>query len=439
MSDKTNQAGFYVLEKFELTPLYETKKYTSVDLKNTIVNWQFTESINSTFMYGSAIIHESYDMLKDLPVRGEEKLSIQYRDQFKKLHSYEFVVYAVTDIETDRKTNGRILRYTISFCTMQKLDADWQWVRKSYGDSLISDMVQDVFDRYMQGDKEIEIEPTDGEQTLVIPRFRPDEAMQFLARRAYTNKRESSLYYFFENSEKYYFCTYEYLVDKFKPLVASADAAEGNNLKYMFSQLEDNAPAGQEAAKFSVSSLSYLDRSNSIKAMKDGAYKRKITELDYYTRTRTVRTYDYVENIDSHSIIDDLKVINTTDYIDKYMPEEEAPEAIYVTDYNQLGLPQGKDYSLRKYAYYAENFMRKSMIDYYMRTNEVSCSISGNGDIYAGKMIYLDVFTLGETGKGLQEDRERNEQYLVTTVTNVFSGDYHTQLLKITKGGLGKE
>jgi len=438
---KLTQAGFYKLEEFKLTPLYESGKYTDIDLAPVIVTWQFTEAMDSPYMYGSATIVESFDMLTQLPVRGEESLSVTFRDQFDKQYNYNFVVYAVTDIEVDQSTGGnsKLLRYTISFCTPQKLNYDWQWVRKSYGDELISNMVENVFSRYMSGERDIEIEETHGKQTLVIPKYRPDDAMNFLARRAYNTNREANLFFFFENAEKYHFCTNEYLAEKYKPLVASEEVAEGNNLKYIYSQVDDNSPEGQRIARFAVNNLSYLDRSNSIAAMKQGAYKRKITELDYYNRSRNVRTYDYVANIDKFSFIDDLKVINTQDYIDRYMPEEEAPETIYVTDYNQLGVPQGKDFSLRKYAYYAENFMRKTITDYYMKNNEVTCTINGNGNLKAGMMIWLDVFKFSEESKKVLPDGERNGQYQVIGVNHIFTGDYYVQNLRMSKGGLGKD
>lgn len=438
--NKVTQAGFYVLERFLVTPLYESNRYEGIDLSKVIVNWNFTESMDSSFISGSATVVESFDMLTGLPMRGEENLQITFRDQFNNQYSYNFVIYAVTDIEQDSYTKGssKLLRYTISFCTPQKLNHDWQFVRKSYGNELISNMAQDVFDKYMTGERDIEVELTHGKQTLVIPKLRPDEAMNFLARRAYNTNRESNLYFFFENTEKYYFCTYEYLVDKYIDQVKDEDVATKNNLKYIYSQVQDASPYGQSVERFVVSNLSYNDRSNSINAMKRGAYKRKITELDYYNRSREVRVYDYANNINEHSVIDDLKVINTQDYINRYMPDEYAPEAIYVTDYNQIGDNQGKNYSLRSYPFYAENFMRKSMVSYHLNNSSVSCTVNGNGELKAGMMIWLEVPKFSEEGGKNVIDTERNGRYLIKDITHVFSGDYYVQNLSMTKGGLAK-
>ena len=75
-----------------------------------------------------------------------------------------------------------------------------------------------------KNDKPKEIEETDGEQTLVIPDLRADATMQFLSRRAYSERNKTALYRFFETREKYYFCTPEYLVEKYGDIDAENDA-----------------------------------------------------------------------------------------------------------------------------------------------------------------------------------------------------------------------
>ena len=104
-----------------------------------------------------------------------------------------------------------MVTYTLRFTTNQKLISDTKEIRRSFGNTKISDIAKAVYDEYFitgntKTDKEIEVEETDGEQTLVIPSLRADAAMQFLSRRAYSANNKTSLYRFFETREKYYFC-----------------------------------------------------------------------------------------------------------------------------------------------------------------------------------------------------------------------------------------
>lgn len=438
MSSPTKPAGFYALKKFQVASFTSPGEYKFIELARSVVTWSMSESMFSPYLSGVASVIESFDTLKKVPMRGEEVLTIEFIDYFDNVYTYQFYVYAVTNLKRDPSTNGKAMTFDIHFCSFQKLESDKFYVMKSFGDEKVSDMAEQVFDRYFPagpaGVKELETMKTDNKQTVVIPRLRSDEAMQFLARRAKTQDSPSSLFTFFENREKYYFAPYEHLVKKYRPLVESAKIAEGNDLKFIFHTYDNNEPEGQRIAQFTVQDLEYQDRSNSIKALKDGAYKRAVRELDYYNRTVIREVYDYLSDQPNHEVIDNLTKINTDNFVSKYMPQEEAPEVTYVTDYNQLGLSQGKDFSLAKYRNYRENFFTKTAIAYHLNNSSISCIINGQGKLMAGMMIWLEVYDFAEGN--LREDLERSGRYLVTDVTNIFSGDYYKQKLKLTKGGL---
>lgn len=307
-------------------------------------------------------------------------------------------------------------------------------------------MCEDLYDRYFQdveslgGEaKELIVQNTEGRQTFVIPKMRPDSAMDFLARKAYTSEDKSLLYFFFENRDNFYFCTYDELVRRFKAKIDENGGWEKSRLKYIDASFNANTASAQISAQFSVTNLKYGDRSNSIEAIKDGAYKRRLVELDYMNRTIIPRTFDYKESIEDFSIIDDLKLIHSDSFVDEFMIEENAPESFIVSDYNQLGASQGKDNSLRPYPYYSESFTRKGLSSYHLNKNAITCSVSGNGLIQAGTMIYLEVLNQSQT-KGLPSiDRERSGPYLVLSVAHNFIEDDYSQNLVLTKGGLGKD
>ena len=433
----SKNAGYYRLDSFYVQALNEPGKYAEgIELKRAVVQFNITESIDQSFLNGSAVVSESFDALKKVPLRGEERLTVSFTDYFDESYEYVFYVYAITDLKKDPATNGKLMTYTLHFTTFQKLESDKSYVRKSFGEERVSNMASQVFERYFNGDKEIEVQDTDSKQTLVIPRLRSDEAMTFLARRASTADSPSSLFTFFETREKYYFMAYEKLVEKKIDLVASSATAEENQLKYIYTTMNDNEPAGQRVAQFTMNELSYLDRSNTIKSMKQGAYKRNITELDYYNKFRIRTTYDYLEEQPKHFAIDKLSKINTDAFVEAYMPDEEAPEVVYITDYNQLGVAQGRDGSLAPFRNYAQNYMTKTVIDYHMKNSSVTCLINGQGKLMPGSMIYLEVLEFNEDIKGSVIDQERSGPYLIMSVINIFSGDQYKQQLTITKGGL---
>ena len=287
-------------------------------------------------------------------------------------------------------------------------------------------------------DKEIEVEASTGNQTLVIPNLRPDEAMSFLARRAFSSTNKSSSFRFFETREKYFFCTYEYLVDKYKDTISDDNTAIKNDLKFIYNTVNDNTGPGQEVAQQSVSTLTFGTKVNSIADIKNGNYRRRITELDYLNRTRITRDYDYSGEFSDFKRVDNIKQTHTSQYIDEFMHPNDAPETVLVADYPQIGQNTGEvKHQLRPYQYYYENYTIKPIVEYHMKVNSISTSIKGRVDMYPGKLITLELYEFAESLDGRRRlDTERTGTYLVTAVNNSFNGDEFSQQLTLTKGGL---
>ena len=201
--------------------------------------------------------------------------------------------------------------------------------RKSYSNTKISDIVEDIYETFIKTenpkyDKPIEIEETDGEQSLVIPNLRADAAMQFLSRRAYSSKNKTSLYRFFETRESYYFCTPEYLVEKYGD-IESLNDDDKNPLYFIYNTVEDNTGTGQKIAQQSVNGFKYGSKVDTFRDMKEGMYRRTITELDPTTRTRIQRDYDYTTEYEDKEFPTKVKLTHTQTFLDKYMNASTQP------------------------------------------------------------------------------------------------------------------
>ena len=451
MADNITQAGYYTLDNFFISPMYESTSKSTIDknlpsgteLNRVIVNWGISEGMDSGYIHGFAVVHESDNILKDLPIVGEENLIITFTDYYGSQETTKFIVYAVDEITPEAATNSRMMKYVIRFCSKQKLHADQKEIRRSYGDQKVSSMVQSLYDEYFTTgnadiDKDIEIEETSGEQTLVIPNLRPDEAMAFLSRRAFSAQNKSSLFRFFETRDKYYFCTHEYLIDKYKKDLKDDATAIANNLKFIFNTTDDNSAEGQYVAQQSISTVNYGQKTNSMNDMKLGAYRRRVTELDYMHRTRITRDYDYSEEFNEYKHIDKLKLTHSKNFVNQYMHPDDAPETVLLADYPQIGSNQGKGNMMRPYQYYYENYTTKPIVEYHLMSNSITISISGRRDLYPGMLINLELFDFSETVAQTRVlDEERTGTYLVLSVQNSFNEDTYSQELVVTKGGLG--
>jgi hypothetical protein len=450
MSDAQNNAGFYTLKSFRVKPLLEeninndsenNSLPTTIELSKTIVDWGISESMNSPFISGFAIINESDNVLEAVPLIGEEEIELTYTDFYGESATHKFFLYAIEDIGPATSTNDRMMKYTVRFCSMQKLQGDQRSIRKSYNKTKISDMVQDIYDTFMvtgnkDYDKPIEIEDTDGEQSLVIPDMRSDAAIEFLSRRAYSEKSKTSLYRFFETREKYYFCTPEYLVEKYGDF-GSKSEEELNRVYFIYNTVEDNTGPGQRIAQQSVNDFSLGTKVDTFTDMKVGTYRRTVTELDASTRTRIERQYDYSAEHDDKEFPSKVKLTHSQSFLDKYMAFNTAPEEYLLTDFPQIGQSMGQQDMKKPYQHFYENYTAKPIVDYHFSVNSITIQINGRIDLYPGRVINLEMYKFSQTVDGNREiDKQRSGRYIVLAVDNSFSGDDFKQNLTITKGGL---
>ena len=450
MTTKLTQAGFYTLNSAIIRPLFpdpdrskRSDEPDHINVTKTVVNFAITESMDSPFVSGHLILNESNNLIEDVPLRGEEQLELVVTDFYGKTKTYSFYVYAVDNIKPSNSVNDRMVSYTLRFTTNQKLISDTKEIRRSFDKTKISDIVQTIYNEYFitdntKTDKEIEIEETSGEQTLVIPSLRADAAMQFLSRRAYSATNKTSLYRFFETREKYYFCTHEYLINKYGSFEGKSEE-ELNPLFFIYNTVDDNTGAGQKIAQQSVNEITYGDKVDSIADMKQGAYRRTVTELDINYRTRITRQFDYTTEYKNFTAPSDLKLTHSEEFVNSYMGATEAPETILVTDFPQIGQNKGdqEDNMLKPYQHFYENYTTKPVVDYHMNRNSFTVEINGRHELYPGNIISLELYKFSHTISGSKViDRERSGKYIVLGMTSKFSGDEFKQTIAITKGGL---
>jgi len=442
MTRKLSQAGFFTLRSAKIRPLFpgeetESQKNLSeyIDITKVVSNFTMTESINGPYISGRMTIQESNNLLEDVPIRGEESLQITVTDFYGATQTYDFIVYCVDNIGPDTSVNDRMMKYTLDFTTIDKLNSDRKEIRKSFSSQPISNMVNTIFNEYYSDSKkEIEIEETYGEQTVVIPKLRPDAAMQFLSRRAYSSDNKTSLYRFFETREKYFFCTHEYLTNKYSGFEGISEE-ERNRLFFNYRVLEDNTGGGQIRAQQSINDVSYGKKADSFAEMKEGAYRRNVTELDIVNRTRISRQYDYTSEYKDYKAPEDLKLSHSQEFIDSYMPSALAPDTTLITDFPQIGMNRGE--KSKPYQHFYENYTSKPVVDYHLNLNSFTVDIYGRIGLYPGMVIDLDLYKFSNTLSGnKQTDKQRSGKYIVMSISHSFSGDSYRQSLTVSKGGL---
>jgi hypothetical protein len=219
-NDQLKQAGHYALKSFFIIKNDGSK----IDIAKVIHNFNIVESMSRGSVRGSAVVYDSNDMITRFPIKAEEYIEITYSDYYDKELVETYFLYSVTDVGYASDAENMI-KYTLNFVSLGKFISENFRVAKAYrpngGSGLISDYIKEIFDEYYVKPlsdanlpkREVEVESTVGSQSYVIPRMTPEQAMYFFSRKAFSSNSKSQSFRFFENRNKYYFATNEYMTE----------------------------------------------------------------------------------------------------------------------------------------------------------------------------------------------------------------------------------
>jgi len=427
------KAGAYSLKAFKIYKLEDDSK-DPIDLKGKIAGFTVNESMGSTYIYGSATVYDTANTIENYPISGEEVLEITYVDFFGDERTEKMFVYSVTNHKLAKEGNDQLIQYTLNYCSLDKFYTDTVTVEKSYTGttSEIAEIIFEEFYRAAGAEKPFEAEESDNLQTLVIPSYRPDEAMNFLSKRSVSTESYSSFYRFFETREGFFFTTPEYHVRK-------SEQSNTPPVKYIYDMQADSTPEGQIQHMNSIIEVDFGTRVDTMSDLKSGGYHRNVVELDILNRTPIYREYNHHDAIDSIHAPGGrkkIKLAHEESFSNKHLTD--GPTIYVIKDYPSEGMNTGVGNSLRKNTSYAETYTRKVAYAYHYMQNSISVKIYGRTKgVKPGDIIELDLykfqFQVGQT----QSNIERSGKYIVESVQNIFDKDEYYQTLTVTKGALG--
>lgn len=203
----------YQINQILLTP----KTGVAVDLRFIMLEVNIYEDIFSDTMSGNVVIHDTQNWIKKFPLYGFETITIDFetltpnKAKLKKT----FNVYSITS-RTLRKEREQI--YQIHFVSTEAFTNANTKVSKSYKGKLISDIADDIMTSYLKSSFKSQLETTKFLHQIIIPRWEPFRALNWLATRANSAAYEGSNYLFFENYDGFNFVSLEFLVDPENPV-----------------------------------------------------------------------------------------------------------------------------------------------------------------------------------------------------------------------------
>lgn len=287
----TPQIGALSNFKVVLTNFDRSK---TVNITNLVLGLTITEDIFKNTLYGSVDIRDALDILSGetigFRISGQEFLELDYKVDLRgDPISLRFAVYAISNIQY--KQNNTVKEYTLSFASEEHLIDASSVVMKSYKKQH-SDNLKNLLQDYLFIDKADtpfkgkrikkidKLEPTKGEQTVLIPRLSPLQAAQFLARRSLSDNPtfQSATYLFFENFKGFNFCDIEYLIQE-----GEKKAAGNKNFEYFF-QTPLHIPKDKLTQLVEVQTILRMEHKkyfDTVEKLKRGGFESDVIVYDF--------------------------------------------------------------------------------------------------------------------------------------------------------------
>jgi hypothetical protein len=188
--------------------IIEKIKLGKYDIRFITRDFSVYESIYSNYMYGEIVVNDGLSIFDELPIVGEEKIEITFKDANNgDSIDVKFHIARLYPMVLD---HDQIVAYKMDLVSKYKFNDITRIIQKSYGPKKISEIVQEVAKTIDISD--IEVDPTDGEFKCVIPSLSPFETIEYLASEAKSEKYDPSDYFFFENRKKHFFTTISKLI-----------------------------------------------------------------------------------------------------------------------------------------------------------------------------------------------------------------------------------
>lgn len=280
----------------------------NVDLRAIFSEFTTTTSIFEPGIRGTVTVYDAHALINRHPIVGQETLHVSFKTPGNSPKESKFSVWKITDEEPDSKGTSSV--YTLHFCSSTILQNAQQVVAKSFTNTDdAAAIIRAIAAEYMQMEKSFttgSLPMKDPAKKLVIPMYRPLEAIDMILRRAYSGDDTKSDYYvFFERYDGWKLYMLDELVSN--PINARQRAAGVVSqeqidtspdrsvqdletwYEYASVKYQDDSVEGRDIRR--VVGMTLGSRFDTIAKIRDGAFESEVVQYSIAEKSITSKKY----------------------------------------------------------------------------------------------------------------------------------------------------
>jgi hypothetical protein len=392
-----------------------------MEFKYLIVEFNYFEDIFAAGISGSLLINDSMGYINILQLQGYEVLILEIDkpglgEPIKK-------DFRISNISNRTNTKGSNENYIINFCSEELLINEQYKISKSYKNTTITDIIKSICTEYLKiPDTEVEIDKTIGLRDIVLPNFKPIQAINWLSTFAKSDdqKNVGSPFLFYEDRDGF----------KFKSMLTLFQQNVYRKYQYDIKGLND--PKNSMVMDFNkelVNVLQYeqIKSFDSITAVRSGAMSNKMHTVDPVRLKlgETTFNYDeYTKNMDAASLNAGSLPTSATNRLGDTATNTPGVVKFCMTTTGQSENKYIKDKKITVNENRIEETvpLRTAQLALFC-TNRLKLLIPGDVDMTVGRVIEFNLPQIAYNNSNRQKENDEyfSGKYLVTAVRHLFN------------------
>lgn len=395
-----------------------------LELKDLVVEFNYYEDIFSNGVSGSIIINDSMAYIQTFQLQGHEVLIVGLdKPGLDNPLEKTFRVYSITNRNVAKATNET---YEIKFCSEEMMLNEQYKLSKSYFDAKISDIVKDICLSFLKIDKkefpDYNVDETTGLRTLVVPSFKPFQAINWVSTFALSADKGNigSPFLFYENRYGFHFKS---ILNLFQQPTYRIFQYDEKNLG------SDDNKFVKDINKDFVSVIEYehITTFNTIQAVKQGIYSNKTFTVDPLRLKFGEQNFDYSEYTKEAASLEKGKMpISAANRFGDTVNKTPGVQKFCATTTGQSENKYIKDRKITINETHTEQTVSNRTAQMTLLcANRIKIMVPGDIELAVGKVVEYNMPEIVYTDKTKQKksDPFYSGKYLITALRHILNQD----------------
>ena len=378
-----------------------------LDIDYMIDELNIYEDIFSNVISGDMKLIDSNNVLSRLQLHGHEFFLLSFKSPNYGEYQKSFRIYKVSDVSLKTQSS---LEYTVHFCSEEFFLNQQTRISKSYKGLTSDQIIKEIAYSHLKVSNTklnpLNVERTYGVQNIIVPYFKPFEAINWVASFSLNDALTSS-FLFFENKDGFHFKSLESM---FNGRVRKKIFLANKNVL---------SPFDSSVQQFFVDNFQIPQLFNSLELVSTGGYSSGMYKLDLISQ--------YVESVRFNPIQNNFKTLN------RHLPFNLAKNRFEKTPLD------GSAY-FRFFPTFQGDLVDKWLLQRanqfaLLNSSRMNIELPGDSDLRAGDMLEVSFPDMApyNNSNEIKEDTLRSGLYLITNVRHRVINDKYVCYLQICK------